>query len=649
MTAAPEIGPDLADAELSVVHAIVALHGGVLVSGPRRGPGPALPGRAHPGLRPKAPGPGLTGSTLELSANLVPVDHWHRGRDGTPRGRAAGTVRDPRRPGRRGDGRGLPRPRPAPRARRSRSRSCRRRSPPIPSAPPPLRAGGARRRPAQPPEHPRRLRRGGPRGRALPRHGAPGGRDAAGAAARRARFPSRKAVDYALQVARGLAAAHDKGIVHRDLKPENLFLTKDGLVKILDFGLARLERGARAGERGDRRRVTSGTDPGMVMGTVGYMSPEQVRGEAADHRSDIFALGAVLYEMLTGGARSSGDTSVETLNAILKEEPAGVPAGPADPAGAGPSRPPLPGEEAGGPLPVGARPRLRAGGAGRRVGRSRRKRRSRRSAGAGVGLRGAVVGAGGAGGRSPAPSSPGGGPRRPTIPSFRQLTFRRGVGRRRRASRPTGRRSSTARPGTGGRRRSLGAHGRAGVEAPRASAGTCRRRLLEGRAGDRADAGAWPTTIDPARSRGSPSRAARPARGRRGRLVRRLGARWRGARGSPHAGAVADRVPGRPRDQPASFGCPRFSPDGGSIGIPRPRARRSSTRRAGPGRGDRRDRLGHRPGGRGPARRRDLVQWQRRPGAAADARRCRSRAAGGSSAGSRGRRRSSTSHGTGDW
>src|SRR5512143_1729864 len=137
-------------------------------------------------------------------------------------------------------------------------------------------------------------------------------------------LPARKAADYALQVARGLAAAHDKGIVHRDLKPENLFLTKDGIVKILDFGLARLERPPEPGSEATAT-VTSGTEPGTVMGTVGYMSPEQVRGEAADHRSDLFALGVVFYEMLTGRRAFHHDTSVETLNAILKEEPADFP------------------------------------------------------------------------------------------------------------------------------------------------------------------------------------------------------------------------------------------------------------------------------------------------------------------------------------
>ena len=131
----------------------------------------------------------------------------------------------------------------------------------------------------------------------------------------------RKAIDYAIQVAHGLTAAHEKRIVHRDLKPENLFITKNDRVKILDFGLAKLVEPAADIEQTDvpTRRVN--TEPGTVMGTVGYMSPEQVRGQIVDARSDMFSFGAVLYEMLTGQRAFRGDSTVETLNAILKEEP----------------------------------------------------------------------------------------------------------------------------------------------------------------------------------------------------------------------------------------------------------------------------------------------------------------------------------------
>lgn len=130
----------------------------------------------------------------------------------------------------------------------------------------------------------------------------------------------RKAVDYAAQVARGLAAAHDKGVVHRDLKPENLFITRDGLAKILDFGLAKLVQRRGSGEV-DLPTESRGTNPGVVMGTVGYMAPEQVSGKPADHRADIFAFGAILYEVLTGTRAFRKPTAAETMSAILNEDP----------------------------------------------------------------------------------------------------------------------------------------------------------------------------------------------------------------------------------------------------------------------------------------------------------------------------------------
>jgi serine/threonine protein kinase len=139
-------------------------------------------------------------------------------------------------------------------------------------------------------------------------------------AARATPLPLRKALDYARQIAHGLAGAHDKGIVHRDLKPENIFVTEAGRVKLLDFGLAKL-RVERPSDDQDAVTERLDTTPGLIIGTVGYMSPEQVRAQTADHRADIFAFGIILYEMLTGRHPFYLDGSVETMNAILTIDP----------------------------------------------------------------------------------------------------------------------------------------------------------------------------------------------------------------------------------------------------------------------------------------------------------------------------------------
>ena len=127
----------------------------------------------------------------------------------------------------------------------------------------------------------------------------------------------RRTIDYALQISNGLAAAHEKGIIHRDLKPDNIFITHDGRVKILDFGLAKLTQVDTEQAQTDipTRRVDTG--PGVIMGTAGYMSPEQLKGHTVDQRSDVFSFGAILYEMLSGRRAFHGASAAETMSAIL--------------------------------------------------------------------------------------------------------------------------------------------------------------------------------------------------------------------------------------------------------------------------------------------------------------------------------------------
>jgi serine/threonine protein kinase/Tol biopolymer transport system component len=133
-------------------------------------------------------------------------------------------------------------------------------------------------------------------------------------------LPARQAVDYSLQIVQGLTAAHDHHIIHRDLKPENLFVTTDGRVKILDFGVAKLQSAPQGSDR-TAEDLTTVTKSGSVIGTVAYMSPEQLRGKAVDHRSDIFSVGAILYEMLAGRRAFRGETEVDTITAVLREDP----------------------------------------------------------------------------------------------------------------------------------------------------------------------------------------------------------------------------------------------------------------------------------------------------------------------------------------
>ena len=288
----------------------------------------------------------------------------------------------------------------------------------------------------------------------------------------------------AIQIARGLAAAHDKGLVHRDLKPENIFLL-----------------GRRAGEDprlrpGDERQATESvrrerpsprlTDPGTVIGTVGYMAPEQVRGQAVDARTDLFALGAVLYEMLSGQRAFSRDTAADTMTAILKEDPPELIGTRAElSARARPHRPALSREEPDRALPDGARRGVRARGAVglARLVRVRQRCRSSSSRGAGCGLVGhwpsglvAAVALGMAVERRLMPAA---------TPRSRSRR-RRGTpsGSPTRASGPTGRRSSSARPRWATRRSSTSIRpGTIGAEPARATGDAPAFRLVQGRAG----------------------------------------------------------------------------------------------------------------------------------------------------------------------
>jgi eukaryotic-like serine/threonine-protein kinase len=141
-----------------------------------------------------------------------------------------------------------------------------------------------------------------------------------GSSSRKVALPTRQAIDYSLQIVQGLIAAHDRRIIHRDLKPENLFVTTDGRIKILDFGVAKLQSAPEESGR-TAEDLTTVTKSGAVIGTVAYMSPEQLRAKGVDHRSDIFSVGAILYEMLTGRRAFRGETEVDTITAVLREDP----------------------------------------------------------------------------------------------------------------------------------------------------------------------------------------------------------------------------------------------------------------------------------------------------------------------------------------